>query len=107
MSLVVPFFWTAPVSLFDAALLSSLGFLGGLGHYLIARALTYAPANVLAPFMYWQMVGAVAFGHVASGVLSDALTWAGTAIIMFAGLWIAWRETRDRARQGPSGASPS
>ena len=97
MSLAVPFFWTTPVSWTDAGLLFSLGILGGLAHYLVARALGYAQANVLAPFMYWQMVGSVIVGYVISGLLPDLSTWFGSAIIMAAGLYIAWRETRPRA----------
>ena len=40
----------------DAALLVSLGIIGGLGHYFVARAMTYAQANIIAPFGYWQLV---------------------------------------------------
>jgi drug/metabolite transporter (DMT)-like permease len=96
MSLVLPLFWTTPASWTDAGLLFSLGILGGGGHYLVARGLTYAQANVLAPFMYWQMVGSVIVGYMISGLLPDLSTWIGTAIIMGAGLYIAWRETRER-----------
>jgi cytochrome P450 len=71
----------------------ALGIIGGLGHYCVACAMTYAQANVLAPFMYWQMVGAVIVGYLISGTLPDGFTWIGTAIIMAAGLTIAWRET--------------
>jgi drug/metabolite transporter (DMT)-like permease len=97
MSLAVPFFWSAIGSWIDALLLFSLGIIGGIGHYFVARAMTYAPANVLAPFMYWQMVGAVAIGYMISGLLPDLATWIGTAIITCAGLYIAWRETRNRS----------
>ena len=96
MSAVVPFVWQTPPTWTDAGLLFSLGILGGLAHYLVARALGYAQANVLAPFMYWQMVGSVIVGYVISGLLPDLSTWIGTAIIMAAGLYIAWRETRGR-----------
>jgi drug/metabolite transporter (DMT)-like permease len=96
MSMVVPFFWRTPPTWTDAGLLFSLGILGGLAHYLVARALMYAQASVLAPFMYWQMVGSVIVGYIISGLLPDASTWLGAAIIMCAGLYIAWRETRER-----------
>jgi drug/metabolite transporter (DMT)-like permease len=95
-TLILPFVWVAPVSWADAALLFSLGILGGLGHYCVARAMTYAQANILAPFMYWQMVGAVAVGYLISGALPDSFTWLGTAVIACAGLYIAWSETRAR-----------
>jgi len=103
MTLVLPFVWITPPSWTDAALLFSLGIIGGLGHYCVARAMTCAQANILAPFGYWQMVGAVIVGYLISGLLPDAATWAGTAIITCAGLYIAWSETRVRS---PAVAAP-
>ena len=94
MTAVVPFVWTAPHGWGDAALLFSLGILGGLGHYCVARTMTYAQASVLAPFMYWQMVGSVLVGYVMAGLLPDASTWIGAAVIICAGVYIAWLETR-------------
>lgn len=96
MTAVVPFVWIMPHSWGDAALLFSLGILGGLGHYCVARAMTYAQASVLAPFMYWQMVGSVIVGYVLAGLLPDVSTWIGAAIIICAGVYIAWLETRPR-----------
>jgi len=96
MSFALPFVWITPFSWADAALLFSLGILGGIGHYCVARAMTYAQANILAPFMYWQMVGAVIVGYLISGALPDRFTWIGTAVIACAGLFIAWNETRAR-----------
>lgn len=96
MSFAVPFFWSPLASWTDALLLFSLGIIGGIGHYCVARAMIYAQANVLAPFMYWQMVGAVIVGYMVSGLLPDLATWIGTVIISGAGLYIAWRETRKR-----------
>lgn len=93
-TLILPFVWITPVSWTDGALLFSLGIIGGLGHYCVARAMTYAQANVLAPFMYWQMVGAVIVGYLISGALPDQFTWIGTAVIACAGFYIAWNETR-------------
>jgi drug/metabolite transporter (DMT)-like permease len=100
MSVAVPFFWNAIASWTDALILFSLGILGGIGHYCVARAMTYAQANILAPFMYWQMVGAVVVGYMISGLLPDLATWVGTAVISGAGLYIAWRETRNRQHGG-------
>jgi drug/metabolite transporter (DMT)-like permease len=100
MSLVVPFVWITPVSWTDAALLFSLGILGGLGHYFVARAMTYAQASIIAPFSYWQLVGSVIFGYVVSGHLPEVSTWIGAAIIISAGIYIAWCETRERPAIG-------
>jgi len=96
LSLYVPFAWSPIQSWGDGALMFSLGILGGLGHYCVARALVYAQANLVAPFVYWQLVGAVVVGYVISGHLPDAYTWLGAAIIVAAGLYIGWRETREK-----------
>jgi drug/metabolite transporter (DMT)-like permease len=96
MTLIVPLFWTTPKSLGDALLLASLGVLGGLGHYCVARALTYATASVVSPFHYWQIVGSVLVGYLLFADLPDAYTWTGAALIIGSGLFIGWRETRER-----------
>lgn len=96
MSLVVPFFWTTPQSLGHTLLLASLGVLGGLGHYCVARAMTYAAASVVSPFHYWQIVGAVMTGYLLFGDLPDRYTWLGAALIIGSGLFIGWRESRER-----------
>jgi drug/metabolite transporter (DMT)-like permease len=94
MTIVLPFIWVPVAGWGDAALLGSLGILGGTAHYFVARALAYAPANIIAPFGYWQLVASVIVGYLISGYLPDALTWIGAGIIVCAGIWIAWSETR-------------
>ena len=42
------------------------------------------------------MIGSVIVGYAISGLLPDLSTWLGAAIIVAAGLYIAWRETRAR-----------
>ena len=92
MSMVVPFAWKTPDSITDAAILGSLGILGGLGHYCLAKASTYAPANFLSPFQYWQMVGSVLVGYLMFGEVPDQYTWIGAAIIIAAGIYVGTRQ---------------
>src|SRR5262245_12915285 len=96
MTIVLPYVWVPPASWRDAALLSSLGIIGGTAHYFVARAMTYAQANIVAPFGYWQLVASVFVGYLISGYLPDAFTWIGAGIIVAAGIYIAWSETRER-----------
>jgi drug/metabolite transporter (DMT)-like permease len=93
-SAIVPFVWTTPANWLDTLIMASLGVFGGLGHYCVARSMTYAPANVVAPFQYFQMVGSVVVGYLMQGHLPDAWTWLGTAVIIGSGLYIGWNETR-------------
>ncbi len=97
ISLALPWLWTPIQSWTDGLLLASLGVLGGVGHYCVARALTYAAASVIAPFQYWQLVGSVAVGYLFMGSIPDQWTWVGAAFIASAGLYIGWRETREKA----------
>ncbi|MBV1797436.1 DMT family transporter [Siccirubricoccus sp. G192] len=94
MLLVIPFVWKTPATLFDLALFCGTGVLGALGHYCVARAMTYAPANIISPFQYFQLLGSVAVGWLFFADLPDAATWLGAGIIIAAGLYIGWSQTR-------------
>jgi len=75
-------------------LLGSLGALGALGHYCLARAMTYAPANFVSPFSYWQMIGSVAVGYLMFADIPDLFTWLGTALIISAGLYAGFKSNK-------------
>jgi drug/metabolite transporter (DMT)-like permease len=94
--LALPFVWQAPASTMDLALFCAMGPLGALGHYCVARAMVYAPANVVSPFQYFQLLGSVAVGYLLFNDLPDTLTWAGAAIIVVSGIYIGWSQTRKR-----------
>ena len=96
LSVLVPFVWKTPVSWLDWLLLCSLGALGGLGHYCVAKAMTYAAANLIAPFNYTQMIGSVIVGYVMFAEVPDFYTWLGTALIISAGLLVGWQANRKR-----------
>ena len=97
MLLVLPFVWQAPASVLDVGLFIGVGVLGALGHYCVARAFGYAPANMLAPFQYFQLLGSVAVGWLLFSEFPDAITWIGAAIIVGSGLYIGWSQTGARA----------
>jgi drug/metabolite transporter (DMT)-like permease len=94
MFVVLPFVWRTPENLSDILYFCSLAVIGALGHYLVARALTNAPANIIAPFQYMQLIGSVAVGYFFFGDFPDVLTWVGAAIIVGSGLYIGWSQTR-------------
>ena len=96
MSMLVPFVWVTPRNWLDWVLLLSLGALGGLGHYCVAKAMTYASANFVAPFNYTQMIGSVIVGYLMFAEVPDLYTWAGTALIVGAGLLVGWQASRPR-----------
>ena len=91
MSLFVPFHWRIPDNWRDLALMLSLGVSGGFGHYCVARAFSYAPANLIAPLNYTQMIGSVAIGYLMFAEVPDFYTWIGSAVIIVAGLLVGWQ----------------
>lgn len=97
LSFYMPFAWSPVRGWSDGAVMLLLGSLGGLGHYCVARALIYAQANVVAPFIYWQLVCAVALDYLVKGQLPDLVTASGAAIIVAAGLGLGWQEAREKA----------
>jgi drug/metabolite transporter (DMT)-like permease len=92
----MPFVWTAPGSGTSLAILLSLGLWGGLGHYFTARAYHCAPASVVAPFSYLQLVGAAASGYLAFGEVPGPAVWLGAALIVASGLFLVYAEGRAR-----------
>lgn len=96
-TLLLPFIWVMPKSLGDLAMFLSLGCLGGLGHFLVIKAFQAAPASVIAPLGYVELIGTATLGYLIFGNFPDALTWVGAFIIIASGLYIAMRE-RKRSR---------
>jgi drug/metabolite transporter (DMT)-like permease len=94
MSIWLPFVWKTPVSLADWLLLCWLGVFGALGHYCVAKAMTYASANFVAPFNYTQMIGSVIVGYLMFAEVPDFYTWLGTAVIIAGGLMVGWQSRK-------------
>jgi drug/metabolite transporter (DMT)-like permease len=89
--LAAPFPLYAPTP-WHGALIFALGVLGGLGHMVLIRALRKAPASVLAPFYYTQLVWIILFGYLAFGDLPDSWTLLGIIVIVGSGLYVAYGE---------------
>ncbi len=81
-----------PVRLSDWPLLILSGLLFGAGQFLLIRAFAMAPAGVLAPFTYAQIVAAVVFGALVFGDVPDLWTTVGTAVVILAGVYVLRRQ---------------
>lgn len=92
MAPVLPFVWTAPDSAGVWAMLGFVGLAGGFGHWLLILAHARAPAPVLAPFMYGQIVWMLILGYLIFGDLPDVWTFAGAGIVIASGLYLLYRE---------------
>lgn len=90
--------WEWPSGWLEWALACLLGVLGGLGHYLLALAHRYAPASVIAPFLYQQILYMALFGYLVFGDVPGASVWTGSAIVIGSGLYLFARERKAHAR---------
>ncbi len=70
-----------------------LGVVFGLAQLWLVKAFTLAPANLLTPFSYFQILSAVVFGFVVFRDIPDHWTLAGIALIIGAGLYVFGRNT--------------
>ncbi|MGI9486242.1 MAG: DMT family transporter [Geminicoccaceae bacterium] len=79
-----------------------LGLIATISHMLAIRAFHLAPASVLAPFQYLEILGATLLGAVIFGDLPDGLTGLGIAIIVGSGLYVFYRERQVDAEPKPT-----
>lgn len=91
MTALVPFFWRTIAPL-DWLPMAAMGALGGLGHLILIRALTIAPASLLAPFVYTQIAWALVLGYLVFGDVPDRWMLTGCAVIVASGLYVFYRE---------------
>lgn len=93
-----PWYWQSPVGWQWAALVV-IALLSSSSNGLVIRAYSLAPASLLAPFIYTEIVGATFYGWVFWREFPDRWTWAGALIIVLAGLYVARRESLARQRK--------
>lgn len=91
----LPWFLTgrSPTPL-EAGLLAILGVLGGLGHFLFTAAFRYAPASLLAPMTYLQLVWAVLLGWLVFAHVPDLVSLLGMVVVGISGVLVALRSRR-------------
>ncbi|RYE03038.1 MAG: DMT family transporter, partial [Sphingomonadales bacterium] len=93
--LALPWYWTGDTPpAFEIMLFASLGVYGGLGHFLLTAAYRYAPASLLAPTNYLQLLWAGLLGWLVFGHLPDRITALGMAIVALSGVAVALHSRR-------------
>ena len=91
----VAFVWITPTPL-HLALLCLHGVAVGLGHFVLIRAFTYAPASLIAPLGYTSLLWAVILGYLVFGEVPDLGTLIGGALIAAAGIFLARSATMEK-----------
>jgi drug/metabolite transporter (DMT)-like permease len=95
----MPFEWVTPTSTWHMVLFVGMGIMAGTGHYFLTIAYSEAPAAVVSPFNYTQLIGSAILGYAVFHEAPDIWTWVGAAVIIASGLYIGYRErVRYRAR---------
>lgn len=89
--------WQTPATAAEWAVACLIGVAGGLGHYCLAAAHRFAPASVLGPFLYQQIVWMVLFGYLVFGDVPAGAVLVGAVVVIGSGLYLLYRERRGRA----------
>jgi drug/metabolite transporter (DMT)-like permease len=110
MAALLPFGGVVPSAL-DFLLMAASGLIGGTALLVLIGAYRRAPAALVAPFQYSQMVWAILLGFLIWGDVPDPAKLLGAAIVAASGLFILYRETtlgrRPTASLHPSAAARS
>ncbi len=105
---VIPFVWQPPANWLIALMLAMIGVLGSAGHYFLIAGHKLAPASVLSPFIYTQLIWVVILGYLVFDHVPNGWTMAGAAMVIGSGLYLLYRErkvgvstTSEAAVEGP------
>jgi drug/metabolite transporter (DMT)-like permease len=94
-AIALPNGWQMPsANLFPIAIF--MGCSGLVTHYLSSQALRLAPASLIAPFQYTQLIWMTLSGIIMFGDWPDHYTLIGAAIIIGSGIYV-WHRERVRA----------
>jgi drug/metabolite transporter (DMT)-like permease len=94
----LPFLWVNPPTWSALAIMVGMGFFASLGHWLLILAHERAPASVLTPFGYTQLLWMIIAGLVVFGDRPSPAVLAGASIVVGCGLYLIWREQASKRR---------
>lgn len=99
MTLIMPFVWVMP-DWKGWGLMAMMGLFAASGHFLIIKSCEYAPASLLAPFNYTEIIGASTLSYLLFSYLPDPLMWLGIGIICLSGVYTSVYEYRRQSEVG-------
>lgn len=91
---VFPGTFEIPTVPLHAAALGVIGVLGAVGHFMLIRAHALAPATLLSPFGYTQLVVVLTLGWLVFDQLPDGIALIGIALIASSGLGLVLASRR-------------
>ena len=90
------------LSLTQISWVIGMGIIATSAHLLMVLSTKYAPANLLAPFQYLEIIGASTLGFLVFGDVPANTTFAGVSIIIVSGLYLFHREQISARRRNAS-----
>lgn len=94
----LPTVWMLPDDWRVLGALVLTGLAGAIGHWFLILANRRAPATVLAPFSYTQLLSMAVAGYVVFDTVPALSTLVGALVIIASGLYIVYRERVHRDR---------
>lgn len=91
---LLPWIWKTPPDLFGWAVMAGMGLFAVLGHWLLILAHQRAPAPVLAPFNYTQLIWMIVSGFLVFGDVPPLATLVGAGVVVACGLFLLLHERR-------------
>jgi drug/metabolite transporter (DMT)-like permease len=89
--------WTAMDPL-QLLIIVAVGAVGGSAQYILVEAARLVPASVLGTVEYFALVWSFVFGFLFWGEQPAGVVFVGAALVISAGLLLAWSEHRGRSR---------
>ncbi len=83
-----------PMALEHLAMLAGMSVLSVAGQVCVLKAYSRAPATLVSPLQYTQILWGVTFSTLFFGAIPDSWVIVGLTIIIGSGLFILWRESR-------------
>ena len=94
LTAAMPFVEIPELASREVLMIALLGFLAGVGHWMLITAFLMAPATLLAPFTYLHMIWATMYGYLVFGQLPDKVSGLGMAVIVAGGVALVLHERR-------------
>lgn len=94
-AVVLPFVWELPTDWFVWLQLLIMGSFATVGHYLLIRAFSKAPAATLTPYFYSQIGFAMFGGWLVFDHMPDQWTLVGMGVVTLCGALGAWLTVRE------------
>jgi drug/metabolite transporter (DMT)-like permease len=93
---ILPWVWINPGSMRAWVVMAVMGVFGAASHGMLIVAHRFAPAPILTPFTYTQLIWMIVSGVLVFGDWPTVPTLIGAALIVACGAYLALRERRGR-----------